>query len=100
MCGRTEEEAKSTVGLQRHRHFVGFFNVPVQAPTRGQSFYKVIPRNRPILVAFYDTLGKRRSQDEIRDKLSKIICSILSAKSVEHPDFEFFNLHIWRLQYS
>ena len=26
-------------GSQSHRHFVGFFNVPVQAPTRGQPFY-------------------------------------------------------------
>ena len=26
-------------GYQRHRHFVGFFNVPVQAPTRGHPFY-------------------------------------------------------------
>ena len=26
-------------GSQRHRHFVGFFNVPVLAPTRDQPFY-------------------------------------------------------------
>ena len=31
-------------GSERHRHFVGFFNVPVQAPTRGHPFYTVIPR--------------------------------------------------------
>ena len=30
-------------GSQRHRHFVGFFNVPVQAPTRDHPFYMVIP---------------------------------------------------------
>ena len=30
-------------GSQRHRHFVGFFNVPVQAPTRDQPFSMVIP---------------------------------------------------------
>ena len=35
-------------GSQRHRHFVGLFNVLVQAPTRGQPFYTVIPRNRSI----------------------------------------------------
>ena len=29
-------------GSQRHRHFVGFYNVPVQAPTRGHPFYTVI----------------------------------------------------------
>ena len=27
------------LGSQRHRHFVGFFNMPDQAPTRGQPFY-------------------------------------------------------------
>ena len=30
-------------GSQRHRHFVGFFNVPVPAPTRDYPFYTVIP---------------------------------------------------------
>ena len=39
MCRRTEEEVEHTVGLPRHRHFVGFFNVPVQAPTRDPPFY-------------------------------------------------------------
>ena len=52
MCRRTEEEVGPTVGLPRHRHFVGFFNVPVLAPTRDQPFYTVIPTHRPI--AFYD----------------------------------------------
>ena len=28
-------------GSQRHRHFVGFFNVPFQEPTRGHPFYTV-----------------------------------------------------------
>ena len=35
-------------GSQRHRHFAGFFNVPVLAPTRDQPFYMVIPTHRPI----------------------------------------------------
>ena len=48
MCRRTEEEVGPTVGLPRNRHFVGFLNVPVQAPTRDYPFYTVIPRNRPI----------------------------------------------------
>ena len=41
MCRWTEEEVRPIymVGLPRHRHFIGFFNVPVQAPTRGQPFY-------------------------------------------------------------
>ena len=34
-------------GSQHHRHFEGFFNVPVQAPTRDYPFYAVFPRNRP-----------------------------------------------------
>ena len=28
-----------TVGLPRHRHFLGFFNVPVQTPTGDSPFY-------------------------------------------------------------
>ena len=49
MCRRTEEEEIGpTVGSQRQRHFVGFFNVPVQAPTRDQPLlYTVIPTHRP-----------------------------------------------------
>ena len=39
MCRRIEEEVEPTVGLPRHRHFVGFFNVPVQTPTRDPPFY-------------------------------------------------------------
>ena len=35
-------------GSQRHRHFVGFFNVLVLATTRDHPFYTVIPTNRPI----------------------------------------------------
>ena len=35
-------------GSQCHRHFVGFCNVPVLAPTRDQPFYTVIPTHRPI----------------------------------------------------
>ena len=44
-------------GSQRHRHFVGLFNVPVQAPTRDHPFYTVIPRNRPILSLFTPRWG-------------------------------------------
>ena len=35
-------------GSQRHRHFVGFFNMPVLAPTRDHPYYTVIPTHRPI----------------------------------------------------
>ena len=44
-------------GSQRHRHFVGFFNVPVLAPTRDEPFYTVIPTHRPIQSPFTITLG-------------------------------------------
>ena len=39
MYRRIEEEVEPTVGIPRHRHFGGFFNVPVQAPTRDPPFY-------------------------------------------------------------
>ena len=45
-------------GSKCHRLFLELFNVPVQAPKRGQPL-KVIPRNCPISVAFYDTHGDR-----------------------------------------
>ena len=48
------------LGSQRHRYFVGFFNVPVQPPTRGQPFYGYSEKPSH-LVAFYDTLGIRRT---------------------------------------
>ena len=44
-------------GSQRHWHFVGFVNVPVQAPTRGHPFYTVIQRNRPIYSPFTTRWG-------------------------------------------
>ena len=39
-----------------HIHFIGFYNVPVQAPTQGQPFYGY-SKNRPISVTFYDAHG-------------------------------------------
>ena len=45
-------------GSKCQRLFLELFNVLVQAPKRGQPL-KVIPRNRPISVAFYDTHGDR-----------------------------------------
>ena len=45
-------------GSKCHRLFLELFNVLVQAPKRGQPL-KVIPRNRPISVAFYNTHGDR-----------------------------------------
>ena len=58
MCRLTEEKVGPTVGLLMPlRHFVGFFNVPVQEPTRWHPFYKSIPRNRPIELPFTTRLG-------------------------------------------
>ena len=44
-------------GSQCHRHFVGFFNVPVQAPTQDQPFYTVIPTHRLNKSPFTTRLG-------------------------------------------
>ena len=52
-------------GSQRHRHYVGFFNVPVQAPTRGHPFY-AYSENPPHLVTIYDTLGIRRTYSHLK----------------------------------
>ena len=54
MCRRTKEEVVPTVGLPRYRHFAGFFNVPVLAPTRDHPFLYGDSDTPPHLVAFYD----------------------------------------------
>ena len=46
-AGGLKEKLDLRSGSQRHRHFVGFFNVPVPAPTRDHPFYTVIPTHRP-----------------------------------------------------
>ena len=43
-------------GSPRYNYFVGFVNVPFQAPTRDHPFM-VIPRNHPLSVAFFDSHG-------------------------------------------
>ena len=58
-------------GSQRHRHFVGFFNVPVLAPTRDHPFYTVIPTHRPHLVAFYDHAGDTENLHGIIKQMKK-----------------------------
>ena len=47
MCRRTEEEVDIRLGSQRHRHFVGFFDVPVQAPTWGHLFLRLFRETAP-----------------------------------------------------
>ena len=41
-------------GFKRHRHFVGFFNVPAQAPTRGKPFYGYSEKPPHFRRLFYD----------------------------------------------
>ena len=52
-------------GSQRHRHFAGFFNVPVLAPTRDHPFNTVIPTHHPIKSPFTITLGIRRTHSRL-----------------------------------
>ena len=56
-AGGLRETLDLRSGSQRHRHFVGFFNVPVLAPTRDPPFLDDDSDTPPQLVAFYDTLG-------------------------------------------
>ena len=51
-------------GSQRHRHLVGFFNVLVQAPTRANLLHGYSLK-LPYWVAFYDTLGIRRTHSRL-----------------------------------
>ena len=46
-AGRLKKKLYLRSGSKRYRHFAGFFNLPVQGPTRGHPFYTVIQRNRP-----------------------------------------------------
>ena len=57
-CAGGRKKMDQRWGSKCHRLFLELFNVLVQAPKRGQPL-KVIPRNRPISVAFYDTHGDR-----------------------------------------
>ena len=47
-AGGLKKKLNIRSGSQRHKHFAGFFNVPVQTPTRDHPFYTVIPTHRPI----------------------------------------------------
>ena len=81
-AGGLKEKMDLRSGSQRHRHFVGFFNVPVQAPTRDQPFYTVrlgycfTPYQRlrlyngAPLVAFCDTVGIRRTYSRLKPPAS------------------------------
>ena len=62
MYRRTEDkvEVVPTVGTGRHRHFAGFCNVPV-LHRHGNNLLYGDSDTPPQLVAFYDTLGIRRT---------------------------------------
>ena len=47
-AGGKKKKLNLRPGCQRNRYLVGFLNVPVQAATRDQPFYTVIPTYRPI----------------------------------------------------
>ena len=67
MCRRTEELKKKLYlrsGSQRQRYFAGFFNVPVLHRT-GPSFSYGDSDTPLNLVAFYDTLGIRRTFSQL-----------------------------------
>ena len=77
MYRRTEEEVDvvPTVGLPRHRHFVGFFNVPVLHRHGTNLFIRWFRHTAP-LVAFYDTLGIRRTYSRLKPPAP--FCQIMS----------------------
>ena len=55
---------------QRHRHFIGFFNVLVQAQTQGHSFFFYgYSEKLPHLVTFYDTLGIQRTHPRLNPRV-------------------------------
>ena len=56
-AGGTKKKFDLRSGSQHHRHFVGFFYVPVQAQTWGHPFNTIIPRNHPIKSPFTKRWG-------------------------------------------
>ena len=57
-AGKMKKKFDLRSGSQRHRHFVGFLNVPVQAPTRDHPFYgysEKLPHLRHAVLTCLDT---------------------------------------------
>ena len=46
-AGGLKKKLNLRSGFQRHIHFVGFFNVPVQAPTQGHPFIRLFRETTP-----------------------------------------------------
>ena len=59
--------AVDTADFRRNGHFVGLFNLPVHAPTRGHPFYSY-SENPLHLVAFYDTLWIRTTYSHLKPR--------------------------------
>ena len=53
------------LGSQRHRHFAGFFNSVRPSTDTGPAFLYEDSDTPPQLVAFYDTLGIRRTHSRL-----------------------------------
>ena len=64
-CAGGLKEVGPTVGLPRHRHFVGFFKVHVQEPAQA-TLFTIISINRPISVAFYAHMGIQRTYSHLK----------------------------------
>ena len=54
---------------QRNRHLVGFFNVPVQATTRGDPFIRLFRETAPFSRPFYDPPGIRRTHSRLNPRV-------------------------------
>ena len=63
------------LGSQRHRHFVGFFNVPFQAPTRNQHSLRIqlFRKTAPYQAPFTTHMGIRRTSQGVSLDESPVI---------------------------
>ena len=81
MCRRIEEVGP-TVGLPRHRHYVGFSNVSVLAPTRDQIFlyrrykYLVLGHEETYFVKEHSDSKHKYSKDDIIKMLEFLVDNI------------------------
>ena len=67
-------------GSQCHRHYVGFFNVPV-LHRHGTTLFIPWSHIPPHLIAFYDTLGIRRTYSRVKPpeiKMNKVLQSLVA----------------------
>ena len=72
MCRRTEEEVCPTFELPCHRHCVAFFNVPVQAPPRGNPCYRLFLEAALLQSPFTTRMGIRRTYSRLKPPSPRI----------------------------